>query len=146
VSFTDFLLHFHKVPHNDVGKLNELEFTIKKRSIVHHLCSNLHMHLLANLLGHLPKMIAYDDVSIASRQLGKVLNLNRRDIQGVSPACMLIMNFSLDQHLKPEQMDEDERVFDDSNLPVQDDIQAKAKTSHESKPLKRSVKKQMSPH
>jgi hypothetical protein len=80
VSFADFLLHFHKVPHNDVGRLNELEFTIKKRSIVHHLCSNLHYHLLANLLGHLPQMICQDDVSVAAKQLGKVLNLNRRDI------------------------------------------------------------------
>jgi hypothetical protein len=47
---------------------------------VHHLCSNLHYHLLANLLGHLPQMICQDDVSVAAKQLGKVLNLNRRDI------------------------------------------------------------------
>lgn len=32
---------------------------------------------------------------------------------------MLIMNFSLDQHLKQEQVvDLDERVMDESNLPI----------------------------
>ena len=82
VSFSDFLLHYHKV--TDARRLNDIEFTQKKRSLVHLVCSNMHIHLMRHLLGMEQCEV---DASGAARQIAQVLDLNKRDVQNISPAC-----------------------------------------------------------
>ena len=50
VSFTDFIVQYHKIPHHDLSNINKIEFTMKKRSLVHQLCFNIHTHLLRSLI------------------------------------------------------------------------------------------------
>ena len=50
VTFSDFIIQYHKIPHCDLSMINKIEFTMKKRSLVHQICFNVHTHLLKNLL------------------------------------------------------------------------------------------------
>ena len=45
VSFSDFIIYFHRLSHENTN-VSEVTFTTKKRSLVQHICSNLHYHLL----------------------------------------------------------------------------------------------------
>ena len=49
VTFSDFIIYFHKLSHENLS-VKDVTFTMKRRSLVQHLCSNLHYHLLKNLL------------------------------------------------------------------------------------------------
>ena len=35
VTFVDFVIQYHKIPHYDLSLINKIEFTMKKRSLVH---------------------------------------------------------------------------------------------------------------
>lgn len=35
VTFSDFIIQYHKIPHCDLSMINKIEFTMKKRSLVH---------------------------------------------------------------------------------------------------------------
>ena len=50
VSFIDFIIQYHKIPHYDLSMINKIEYTMKKRSLVHQVCFNIHIHLLRCLL------------------------------------------------------------------------------------------------
>ena len=50
VTFVDFIIQYHKIPHYDLSLVNKIEFTMKKRSLVHQVCFNIHIHLLKCLL------------------------------------------------------------------------------------------------
>ena len=50
VTFTDFIVQYHKIPHSDLSLVNKIEFTMKKRSLIHQLCFNIHTHLLGSLM------------------------------------------------------------------------------------------------
>ena len=50
VTFSDFVVQYHKIPHSDMSLVNKIEYTMKKRSLVHQLCFNIHIHLLNSLL------------------------------------------------------------------------------------------------
>ena len=58
VSFVDFIIQYHKIPHYDLSMINKIEFTMKKRSLIHQVCFNIHIHLLECLLN-----IRKDDVA-----------------------------------------------------------------------------------
>ena len=50
VTFSDFIIQYHKIPHSDLSLINKIEFTMKKRSLVHQICFNVHTHLMKSLL------------------------------------------------------------------------------------------------
>ena len=50
VSFCDFIIHYHKLPHNDLEQVNKVLFTMKKRTLIHQICQNTHIHLLKNIV------------------------------------------------------------------------------------------------
>ena len=52
VSFVDFIVQYHRIPHHNLRYVNQVQFTVKKRSLLHQVCQNVHIHLLKNLLNY----------------------------------------------------------------------------------------------
>lgn len=77
VTFSDFIIYFHKLSHDNLN-VRDVLFTMKRRSLVHHLCSNLHKHLIKNILNS--KLI---------------IDLDQLDGNEVSAIGLIIMNLEM---------------------------------------------------
>jgi len=49
VTFSDFITFFHKLSHENLS-IEDIKFTMKKRSLIQHICNNLHYHLLKEII------------------------------------------------------------------------------------------------
>lgn len=161
VSFTDFIVQYHKIPHSDLSLVNKIEFTMKKRSLVHQLCFNIHTHLLRSLMNmpevepcHEIDLFGYDinagyqnppqdlgnrliiqksddttdrdnyeqiltsrsdgkelKMQTAEAAIAKVINLNKKDTQGVVPLCLLVMNMTpIERHKEKPKLNESNQM------------------------------------
>ena len=167
VTFADFIVQYHKIPHSDMSLVNKIEFTMKKRSLIHQLCFNIHAHLVKSLL-NLPsddelvgsrgkkhqKMLGTEDpvrpgggrdvaaqnssqhaVTLGSNaegstgagpEIAKVVNLNKKDTQGVVPLCLLVMNMTPVERPRAKERG-DTNTKSSSNFFSQESNQWKAK-------------------
>jgi hypothetical protein len=87
VTFCDFLGYYHKLfPDNTLKaseQLNDITFTQKKRSILHQISTNQHVHLAQHLLN------SY-----------LIIDVEAVDSNNVSTLTMLIMNLCLNEAIE----------------------------------------------
>ena len=84
---------------------------MKKRSLIHQLCFNIHTHLLKSLIQQKRDIDGTakdltESVSPAEFEVAKIINLNKKDMQGVVPLCLLIMNMTPIERKMPAKKDD----------------------------------------